>query len=572
MRQPRIYEHHTNRQFVDVFGGYNHNLRINENEFYDMQNMTSDYWPLLAPRGKRGTYRDANHVQNIISKEKLCYVEDGDFVIGTDRYSMGLQYANTLVSMGAYVIILPDKKYINTQDPEDRGDIEATYEINGDDGVVVFDLCNKNGDVYDIKYSSMSTPPSNADGSYWFDTGIECLKQDTANGWVIITDVYVKMSATGIGAKFEDGDFVKVEGMEWPLLAEMEGTYQEIVCKGDNYIIVRGKIQESGLKGSKVKLSRTMPDMDFIIESGNRLWGCKYGDGLNEIYASKLNDFKNWHSFAGIASDSYVVSRGSDGPFTGAISYQGYPLFFKETILHKVYGDYPANFGVQDTPCRGVMQGAGASLAIVNEVLYYQTRGCICAYDGSLPVNISDALDGVRYSGGVAGAHGNKYYISMRDLDHVWHLFVYDTQRKLWHREDGSEIPIAAFCSFKDEMYFTQDGKIRTMCGSGTLDTEPVEWFVETGDLGLSSPDRKYLDRLTIRLSMAVGSRVVISAQYDDIDEWYHLVTITSRRFGSTAIPVRPQRCDHLRLRIEGKGHAKIYSISKVMQEGSDNW
>ena len=68
-----------------------------------------------------------------------------------------------------------------------------------------------------------------------------------------------------------------------------------------------------------------------MIECGNRLWGCKYGlvDGetVNEIYASKLGDFKNWNCFAGLSTDSYAAARGSDGPFTGAADYLGQPRF-----------------------------------------------------------------------------------------------------------------------------------------------------------------------------------------------------------------------------------------------------
>ena len=74
--------------------------------------------------------------------------------------------------------------------------------------------------------------------------------------------------------------------------------------------------------------------MDFVIESGNRLWGCRYGKALNgetvnEIYASKLGDFRNWYCFAGISTDSYTASVGTDGAFTGAVTYMGRPIFFK---------------------------------------------------------------------------------------------------------------------------------------------------------------------------------------------------------------------------------------------------
>ena len=53
------------------------------------------------------------------------------------------------------------------------------------------------------------------------------------------------------------------------------------------------------------------------------------GKAVNEIYASKLGDFKNWNCYAGRSTDSYVATRGSDGPFTGAADYLGSPLFFR---------------------------------------------------------------------------------------------------------------------------------------------------------------------------------------------------------------------------------------------------
>ena len=57
-----------------------------------------------------------------------------------------------------------------------------------------------------------------------------------------------------------------------------------------------------------------------------------------------LGDFRNWQCFMGLSTDSYYGNLGTDGKFTGAITHMGYPLFFKENCLHKVYGDYPAQF------------------------------------------------------------------------------------------------------------------------------------------------------------------------------------------------------------------------------------
>ena len=56
MKLPKLKEIKTSRQMVDVFKGYNRNLRIGDGEFFDMKNMTSDHYPVLSPRGKRGFY------------------------------------------------------------------------------------------------------------------------------------------------------------------------------------------------------------------------------------------------------------------------------------------------------------------------------------------------------------------------------------------------------------------------------------------------------------------------------------------------------------------------------------
>ena len=114
MRYPKLTELPTTREMVDVFRGYNHNLRISNGEFFNMKNMTSDHYPVLSPRGKRGVYAKPASPQGLIAKEALCYVDGTDFVMGASRINMNLSTEakdnpKQLVSMGAYVIILPDK-------------------------------------------------------------------------------------------------------------------------------------------------------------------------------------------------------------------------------------------------------------------------------------------------------------------------------------------------------------------------------------------------------------------------------------------------------------------------------
>ncbi len=583
MEYPTLNVKQKSRQMSDVFLGYNHNLRIGEDEFYDMRNMTSDYYPVLAPRKKRGVYRNGIKANGIIAKDKLCYVDGSAFVIGDERIEMGLtDSTKDLISMGAYVIIMPDRKYINTITDKDgkyeHGDIDATFTTTSK---VTFTMCTITGEDYYEQGNEppqQSTAPTNPkNGDLWIDTSTtpHTLKKYSSSSemWVSIATTYIKIKATGIGSKFSQYDGIKLSGIEGTL-EELNGAHALWGCKDDE-IIITGILDKVTIKGGNITVSRKMPIMDFIVESNNRLWGCRYGtdaDGktVNEIYACKLGDFKNWDCFMNLSTDSYRVSCGSDGKFTGAITHLGFPLFFKENYIHKVYGDYPANFRVQDTACRGVQRGSDKSLAIVNETLFYKSGNAVCAYDGSLPVEMSTALGEERYSDAVAGAHGNKYYITMKGADGKYHLFVYDTAKAMWHKEDN--LHADCFCSYTNEMYCVDHGTkhIITMLGSGTQDGEKVPWMVETGLVGMSLPDMKYISRLLIRMSLEVGASVAISIQYDSIGDWEQVCNMTATSLRSFAVPIRPRRCDHFRIRIEGEGEGRIYSITKTIEKGSD--
>lgn len=583
MRYPQLKELPTNREMVDVFRGYNHNLRISNGEFFNMKNMTSDYYPVLSPRGKRGVYAKPASPQALIAKEALCYVDGTDFVMGAQRINMELSTAHAdnpkkLVSMGAYVIIMPDKKYINTANIEDRGLIESTFDAEYE---TTFTLCRVDGSSYEVQYTQTEAPENPTSTTLWVDTSVtpNVLKQwsDSSSMWISIATTYVKIQHQGIGKAFEVHDGITISGLkdhQSAQIADLEGS-AIIYDKGDDYIVIVGILDKTETVQGKISFKRTMPIMDFIIECNNRLWGCRYGldesgELVNRLYASKLGDFKNWNCYMGVSTDSYYANVGTDGYFTGAVSHLGSALFFKEKCMHKVYGSFPAEFAVQDTVCRGVQSGCESSMAIVNEVLYYKARNAVCAYDGSLPVEVGYALGNERYYEAVGGAHGNKYYLSMCDSFDNWNLFVYDTAKGLWHREDN--LHATHFASYRGEMYCVdaEDRNIITLLGSGDEDEKEVEWMVETGELGITSPDMKYISRITFRISMEIGAEMNIYAQYDLSDEWLQVCHIRGTSLRSFSIPIRPRRCDFMKLKIEAKGMGKIYAMTKTIEQGSD--
>lgn len=581
MIYPTVAAAASSREVVEEFRGYNHNLRIGSGEFHDMKNMTSDSYPVLSPRKARGVYAKPASPNGLIAKEKLGYVNGSDFVYGDTTVPMGLSTAEAdnpkrLVSMGAYVIIFPDKKYLNTADLSQYGDCEASFTSSGD---VQFSLCSMDGEDISGVTVSAAPPAEPKDLQYWLDTSGKpnTLRRYGAatKVWVAITSTYVKISSAGIGSGFSQYDGVNISGVTAPGVEDLNGNHT-IWAKGENWIAVVGLIGESAIQPGVVTVSRKMPNMDFVIESENRLWGCRYGAAangqqVNEIYACKLGDFRNWNDFRGLSTDSYAASCGTDGPFTGAVAHLGYPLFFKENCVHKIYGSMPSQYQIQTTALRGVQAGCENSLAIVNETLFYKARSGVCGFDGSFPVEVSAALGADSYGKAVAAGHGNKYYISM-ESGGEWSLFVYDTARGMWHRED--DLQVSAFASLAGELYAVDaaNRNIITLLGSGDTGEAAVAWMAETGDLGLSSPDNKYLSQITIRMRAGKQTRIQIFAQYAQDGEWLKVCTVFGMGLRSFSVPVRPRRYDTLRLRLVGQGEAKIYSIVKTISEGSDRF
>ena len=342
----------------------------------------------------------------------------------------------------------------------------------------------------------------------------------------------------------------------------------------DSMVLIGLVPQTLTVEAGKLRITRKMPDMDYVVECQNRLWGCFYGvkDGktINEIYCCALGDFKNWERYAGISTDSYRASVGTDGKWTGAITYLGYPLFWKENHLHKVYVDEGGAHQIQDTACRGVQEGCGRSLQVVNDRLYFKSRSGVCAYDGSLPENTGYSLGNELFSEAVGGSLRGKYYLSMRG-ETGWSLFVYDTKNGVWIKEDNTHA--LAMATLKDELYILDADTKQFFGASGRAEGEKektVQWSATTNIIGYSDAGQKYVSRFAVRLRLEDGATAQFSIEYDSNGVWLPCGSIVGNRIKSAILPVKPRRCDHFRIRITGFGTMQIFSISKIYEKGSD--
>ena len=113
---PQLNVKTDNVTMINQFMGYNHNLVIQDSEFYEMENMTNDYFPVMSNRMKRGIVRQLTNVQAMLGGEFLSYVDDNKLYYD-ESVVVELEQTNKerqLVKMGAYIVVFPDGVIYNT--------------------------------------------------------------------------------------------------------------------------------------------------------------------------------------------------------------------------------------------------------------------------------------------------------------------------------------------------------------------------------------------------------------------------------------------------------------------------
>lgn len=507
-------------QSITDFQGYNHNIVINENQFYDMKNITTDFYPVLTQRRPRGTVKKIGKPNGLFAKSKLAYVD------GTSLYYDGEVVAyvedspKTFASMGAYLIVFPDKIQYNTS----TGEVENLEEHFTASGTVRLSKTNLS----------------------------DSTNEDTS------TSTYIKVEMTGIGQRFNQYDGVKISGLQQEDLNETK----VILERSDNYIIITGDLKNEGSASRTVTVDRTVPDMDFFTENENRLWGCSSKN--HEVYCCSIGDAKNWNRFEGIATDSYAATIGSDGDFTGAATYLGYVYFFKEDTIHTIMGSKPSNYQIQQTQGRGIEAGSEKSVAIVNETLYYKSRNGVVQFQGSVATSIAEPFGTEHHKNAVGGRYKNKYYVSMADDEGKYYLFCYDEMKGTWCKEDDTEVRYFAFLD-NTLYYIDAEGFLKTIEGN---DDEIIRWEAQTGDI-IIALEKKYLSKINIRADIEKGSFLDIFVKYDEEKEWERLKTINAVKHRSYEINVRPKRADHMKIMMKGTGRCRVYQMDRYYRMGS---
>lgn len=503
------------------FKGINRSIRPNEGDVCEMENIDCESYPTLRSRKKRKILQTLTSPYMLCKHDgKLAYADGGYFYYDGVQKGTVIRGEKQFCSFGKKLIIFPDKKYYDSES-DVFASLNAEYEgaMSFCDGTLYSESAKKNT-------ITLNSP---------------CL--------------------------FKEGDAVSISGCE--NAAENNGLTLIIREISDDKKTLRFYENSFALGSeSNARISRTVPDMDFITVNENRLWGCKG----NTVYGSKLGDPENFYCFDGIASDSYCLSVSSEGDFTACTSYLGYPVFFKENQIYKLYGSKPQNYELLASASLGVKKGSEKTIAVAAEKLIYLSRSGFCAYGGGIPTIISANLgSGDEYQFGAACSDGVHYYVSLSHGAEA-EILCRNGLSGDWYRYDDTDL--IDICCLDSKIYgLSSSGELLSLDGkdeNGEIE-ENMSFSLRFCDFTNDVANKKALSRINARFSLGEASSVSFYLMYDLDGIWRKAGEVNgSRALLGYVIPVIPRRAERIGLKISGTGEFTLHSVSKSYYTGTD--
>lgn len=512
------------KKYVVRFGELNLSENYQDGDFSNTLNVSSHLFPCLTQRYKRnigGVYEEPQAVYSkdgllVIHNSKVMYKakDETEFVeVGTVA-----EGEKQIATVGKYIVIYPDKVCYDTVDRvfESLGAEWSGYRLK----------------VYpdSLFFSPRYTPDSAPPFPFKKGDGVR----------VVIRKLGFDKVLT-IKETYDDGEGLLFNNYTFPVDENATDSDQNIYT---------------------VNLKREIPDLEYICESNMRLWGVKD----NTIYASKYNDPFNFNSFEHLSDDSYAIDVGTEGNFTGCMPYSNYICFFKENLIHKLYGTKPSDFRVITSPVPGVQSGSEKSIKNVNGTLFYKGLNGVYAYGGGTPELISSNFGTKRFTDAVAESDGERYYVSMKEGE-KWGLYVFDLATKTWLREDETHALDMAVCDNKVHI-LTDDGEL-SIVDRGSID-ETSEWSVTFCPFNETINEKKVYSKFHLRLDLGEKAWLCVEIKRDTDTKWQTVFTTHNERERTVSIPVMPTRCDSVEIRLSGKGKCILKTFIREYQTGSD--
>lgn len=497
-----------NKKQIVNFRGVNWSEQFIDGELRESLNLSTRRFPYLSTRRARQKQAAYSGATAMTARGSLAVVQGTDLYYDGKVVGQVMEGEKQFAVVNTKLVIWPDKVYL---------------------------------DLNTLQMGTLGAKASGAAAKFDGDEGTM-----TVTGWDDLTEKFKVGDGVTIAGAYDNDQDVVIQSVTADTIGVGSDVFKDLTVE-DGYITIERKV----------------PDLDYICESENRLWGCNSKE--QTIYSSALGDPSNFFVYEGVSTDGYALAVGTEGDFTGCCKLGSSVLFWKETRLHKLLGSYPAEYALYTYDIEGLQAGCHKSLQIINEVLYYQGLHGVYAYSGGLPSLVSANFGDRTFTGGVAGSDGDTYFLSLMEGNRA-HLLVYETRQAVWLEEDGTRV--VDFARVGKDLYLLDSEGCVWLEDSGEEDPE-LPWMAQFAPFYETAEGRKVFTKVLLRLELPRGAWMKVETRRDG-GNWLEGRKIVGRDADTIPVQLPINRCDRFEVRLSGKGPCTVKAMVLEYAMGSD--
>ena len=304
-------------------------------------------------------------------------------------------------------------------------------------------------------------------------------------------------------------------------------------------------------KGMQITFTSTTSFLPDVVAWKKRLWGYtdNYIQGTAQDIFGEGNNI-DWTTGDNAYTEAISQPIWQGGEVTGLAALREALIIFKTDNITMFTGNYPAIMQGSTISCRGLLSENRDSVAVATETVYYLAEDGVYRFGGGVPQLISGQAK-IKGTEAVGASDGKKYWLSVREEDGSYSLYVFDINLGTWHKEDDTAA--VSFTMLGSKMYMATASQI--FC----LDAMPedVEWEAE---LWYDEGTFKYKKYKGLEIRGDLGEcEVYLKA---DDGEW-KLYTFTE---GKLSIKSEPFWCRELGIKLKGKGICELKSLDRTYE------
>lgn len=501
----------------NLYGGMKKAWNTSEGESLKLLNISPDKYPHLSGREKYAICENENSYQSLYSVNgKLFYG------IGNSFYCDGVKCGNIIIGPKYFagfdnkLIIMPDKLYLDV----DEKNLKSLSKSTGFKELSVIST-KRESDFPGLNTLICSDGSKTLTDMFGMDTAIYI-----AVGNESVAGVHrVRGVNRDTGALyFDDGEF----------------------GYGENFT-------------ATLIITNGIPDGGIIFSCKNRLWTYKG----TRIYISADGNPTKWIDYDGRENSSFYIDSGDGEPFTFCTEIGGYPVFFTDNKIYKIYGDRPNNFTLVCCSNFGGIRSSDYSSAVkAGAYLFYLSHGRIMRFSGGVP-ECDDNFPGSNISSAIGGCDGERYYLSVLMNGGETALYVYDIYSHTWQEYVGEYFNNFAKC--RDIFYGTRYGELVAIRGMRNLQ----ENYLPEDDFECEAEyENLYFYNKPV-CPVGIGcvlysdedSNVSFYLMYNDSGQWYESGEVYGKFSGMKYFGIVPVRTNSLKLKIKAVGNFEIKKV-----------